>query len=85
MAKYLTNLISNPLYNRVKSEIWNFTGNLDRFGERIRWAAQRLEESLKSIIMPGQLFERLGLRYFVRIDGHNLSELLHVFREVSNL
>ncbi|HNR68457.1 MAG TPA: 1-deoxy-D-xylulose-5-phosphate synthase [bacterium] len=85
MAKYLTNLISNPLYNRVKSEIWNFTGNLDRFGERIRWAAQRLEESLKSIIMPGQLFERLGLRYFGPIDGHNLSELLHVFREVKNL
>ena len=82
IATYLTNIISNPLYNRIKSEIWNMTGRFDRLGERIRFAARRLEESLKNFVMPGLLFERLGLRYFGPIDGHNISALIHLFQEV---
>ncbi|MBN1541145.1 1-deoxy-D-xylulose-5-phosphate synthase [candidate division KSB1 bacterium] len=85
MAKYLTTIISNPFYNRVKTEIWNLTGRFDRMGDHIRWGARRLEESLKNFVMPGLLFERLGLRYFGPIDGHHIAELLRVLREVRNL
>ncbi|HNW60638.1 MAG TPA: 1-deoxy-D-xylulose-5-phosphate synthase [bacterium] len=85
MSKYLTNLISNPFYNRIKSEVWDFTGRFDRMGPRIRQAARRMEESLKGFIMPGVLFERLGFRYFGPIDGHNFAEMLHTLHEVQAL
>ncbi len=85
MAKYLTNIISNPLYNKIKSEIWDFTGKFDRMGQRIRWAARRMEESMKNFILPGLLFERLGFRYFGPVDGHNISSLIKLFQEVKNL
>ncbi len=85
MSKYLTNLISNPLYNKIKSDIWDFTGKFERMGPRIRVAARRMEESLKSFIMPGVLFERLGFRYFGPIDGHNFAEMLHTMHEIKEL
>jgi 1-deoxy-D-xylulose-5-phosphate synthase len=85
MSKYLTNLISNPLYNRIKSEVWDFTGKFDRMGPRIRQAARRMEESLKAFIVPGILFERLGFRYFGPIDGHNFAEMLHTLHEIKEL
>lgn len=85
MSKYLTNLISNPLYNRIKSEVWDFTGRFDRMGPRIRYAARRMEESLKGFIMPGVLFERLGFRYLGPIDGHNFAEMLHTLHEIQAL
>jgi 1-deoxy-D-xylulose-5-phosphate synthase len=85
LSRYLTNLISNPLYNRFKDEIWALTGRLDRMGDRIRWATRRLEESIKNVIMPGLLFERLGFRYFGPVDGHNLSSLVRFFQEVKRL
>lgn len=85
MSKYLTNLISNPLYNKIKSDIWDFTGKFERMGPRIRVAARRMEESLKGFIMPGVLFERLGFRYFGPIDGHNFAEMLHTMHEIKEL
>ncbi len=85
ISKYLTNLIANPLYNRIKDEIWDLTGKFSTMGSRIRWAARRMEEGLKAFVMPGVLFERLGFRYFGPIDGHNIAALLHIFREVRKL
>jgi 1-deoxy-D-xylulose-5-phosphate synthase len=82
ISRYLTNIITNPVYNRIKSEIWNLTGKFPSFGESVRVLARRLEESLKNLITPGMLFEELGFRYFGPIDGHNLSELLHTMKSV---
>ena len=85
LSQYLTNLISNPIYNRIKSEVWDLTGKLSTMGDRIRSLARRVEEGLKGFIIPGIIFERLGFRYFGPIDGHNLSAMIHLFREIRQL
>ena len=85
ISKYLTNLISNPIYNRIKNEVWDLTGKFEKMGPRIRWAAQRMREGLKAFIIPGVIFEKLGFRYFGPIDGHNISALIRLFREVKKL
>jgi 1-deoxy-D-xylulose-5-phosphate synthase len=82
MARYLTNLISNPAYNRIKSEIWDFTGRFEKMGPRIRRAARKMEATLKGFVVPGILFERLGFRYLGPIDGHNISDLINVLGEM---
>ncbi len=82
MAKYLTNLITNPVYNRIKSEIWDFTGRFKKMGPRIRQAANRMEVTLKGFVVPGILFERLGFRYFGPIDGHNMTDLIAILSEM---
>lgn len=85
MSRYLTNLITHRFYNRLKSDIWEVTGKLAGMGEHIRWAARKMEESLKAFLTPGVLFERLGFRYFGPIDGHNIAGLIRVFNEVKSL
>jgi 1-deoxy-D-xylulose-5-phosphate synthase len=85
MSKYLTNIITNPIYNRIKAEIWNLTGKVPTIGESVRVLARRLEESLKNLITPGMLFEELGFRYFGPIDGHNFNELLHTMKSVKEI
>ncbi|MDZ7722130.1 MAG: 1-deoxy-D-xylulose-5-phosphate synthase [candidate division KSB1 bacterium] len=82
MSKYLTNLISNPIYNRIKKEVWDFTGRFDGMGTFIRRAARRAEEGVKAFITPGLLFERLGFRYWGPVDGHNLAGITRILREV---
>jgi len=85
ISRYLTSLITNPIYNRIKKDIWDLTGRLADVGHRIRRAVGRIDEGLKSILVPGVLFEELGFRYIGPVDGHNLSTLLRVFKEVKNL
>ncbi len=85
LSKYLTTLITMQSYNKIKKEIWEITGKLYGLGRKIRKIVGRLDESLKAVIIPGLLFERLGFRYFGPIDGHNISRLIRVFRLVKTL
>lgn len=82
ISDYFTKLISNPSYNRFKSHVYQLTEKLDTLGDRIRGVAARVEEGIKVIITPGMLFEALGFRYFGPINGHNVTKLVHLLKDV---
>ena len=82
LSRYLTQIITTPLYNRIKTDIWELTGKLPKGSKQIREAVRRIEEGLKGMLVPGLLFERLGFRYFGPIDGHNISQLIKIFQDV---
>ena len=82
---YLTRLVTNPLYNRIRDEIWNLTGSLPLGKDITRKFIRKSEESLKNMLVPGILFEELGFRYFGPIDGHNLKELVHTLKSLKTL
>lgn len=85
ISRYLTSVITNPAYNRIRTEIWNLTWKLSSFGKSVRVMARRLEESLKNLITPGMLFEELGFRYIGPVDGHNLRELIGTLRGLKEI
>ncbi len=68
ISTYLTKIVTNPLYNRIRDEIWNISGKLPFGKKTARTMLQRIEESLKSLLVPGMLFEELGFRYFGPIN-----------------
>jgi len=82
MSKYLTSIQRNPLYNRVRSAIGSVIdaapGPLSGVGTLVR----KWEESMKSLLTPGVLFEELGFRYFGPIDGHDIDALMDTFTAV---
>ncbi len=84
ISNYFTEVIASPQYNRVKRNVYELTGKLDQWGDRIRKAAARVEGGLKVIVTPGMLFEALGFRYFGPINGHNLTQLVRIFQEVKS-
>src|SRR5216110_1451185 len=85
MSKYLTSIQRNPLYNRVRSAIGSVIdaapGPLSGVGTLVR----KWEESMKSFLTPGVLFEELGFRYFGPIDGHDIDALMDTFAAVRDL
>ncbi|MBN1352328.1 1-deoxy-D-xylulose-5-phosphate synthase [candidate division KSB1 bacterium] len=85
LSKYLTNLITHPTYNLLKNDVWDLTGKLSGFGDRLRSIVSRIEKGVKAIIVPGLVFEQLGYRYIGPIDGHNLAGLVRVFKEIKKM
>ena len=85
ISRYFTRLISNPLYNRVRNEFWDITGKLPVARSKTRALIKKVEESLKSLIVPGILFDELGFRYFGPIDGHDLSELVNTLNNIKDI
>jgi len=84
ISNYFTEIISHPEYNKFKGQVWDLTGKLDNFGDRLRRIAVRLESGIKAVITPGMLFEALGFRYFGPVNGHNVSQLVKLFEQVKD-
>ena len=82
---YLTKIVTNPVYNHIREEIWNLSGKLPFGKSKARTMLHRIEDSLKSLLVPGMLFEELGFRYIGPIDGHNLNDLIDTFEKIKDV
>ncbi|MFA4984525.1 MAG: 1-deoxy-D-xylulose-5-phosphate synthase [Candidatus Omnitrophota bacterium] len=83
ISTYLNRLISMPIYNRFRSSLENFIKTrMPRRGGRILKLANKFEEGLKGLFIPGMLFEELGFRYFGPLDGHNIPLLISTLKNI---
>lgn len=83
LSRHLAEIITDPLYNRIKGEIWNAMGKAP-FSDQLRSLSKRLEESLKNLVSPGMFFENLGFKYAGPIDGHNVADLVTILRKAKD-
>lgn len=85
LSTYLTEMISGSLYNRFRKKSMNIIRNIPVIGGYLYAFLFRVFYSFKSFIIPGQLFEDLGLRYFGPVDGHNIARLVEILHRVKNI
>jgi 1-deoxy-D-xylulose-5-phosphate synthase len=86
LKEYLTDITTSRTYNRLKNEIWQLFGKINKIAPHARDYARKLENGLKSILMhQSNLFEALNFRYFGPIDGHDVLHLTEVLMDIRNL
>ena len=85
VSQLFTRMLTNPLYNRVRDEIWDLTGKLPMGKKQIRFLARKLDEGIKVLLVPGIFFEELGIRYFGPINGHDIDELVDTFKKLKKI
>ena len=83
LAAYLNRILTGELYRKFKNSTREFLEGIPRFGPQMSKAAQRFEETLKGILLPGMLFEEMGFNYIGPIDGHDIGVLLETLRRAS--
>lgn len=81
-SRYLNRIITNPIYNRVKEDLDRLLRRVPRLGFRLSKAAKKLEEGLKNLLVPGIIFDELGVRYFGPVDGHDINAMIGVMKNV---
>jgi len=86
MSRYLSSVTTNPLYNRLREEVKRLTHRVDAMvGHGVQDFARRVEESIKNLVLPGVLFQELGLRYFGPVDGHDVRGLVESLEKLRQL
>jgi len=85
LSRYLSKIITNPAYNRFRVFVWKLFSKLPFFRNKAKVLLKRTEGSLKNFLTPGGLFEELGLRYIGPIDGHNIKDMIALFRNIKNI
>ncbi len=81
MSAYLARLISSRPYHTLR-DIGKAVAS--KFPESVQRLARRAEHLARDIAVGGTLFEQLGFYYVGPVDGHNLSHLLPVLRNIKN-
>ena len=79
MSAYLSRLVSSRTYRSLRHLMHDLA---EKFPRPFKNAATRAEEYARGMMTGGTLFEELGFYYIGPIDGHNLTHLLPVLRNV---
>ncbi|MDZ4178294.1 MAG: 1-deoxy-D-xylulose-5-phosphate synthase [Coriobacteriia bacterium] len=72
LASYLARVRLDPRYNRLRDDVESALART-RLGAAMVAAGEAAKESVKQLLVPGMLFEELGLKYVGPIDGHNVA------------
>lgn len=83
LARSLNHIISGSFYNRFKTAAKRLLFSLPRH-KTLHKMIRRFEETVKYLILPGGLFEELGIRYIGPIDGHSIPDLLYHLRHLES-
>jgi 1-deoxy-D-xylulose-5-phosphate synthase len=85
LSTYINKIISLPIYNRFKRSLEGFVKSRMPKESRLLKLANKFEEGLKNLFIPGMFFEELGFRYFGPLDGHNLNLLISTLKNILNI
>jgi 1-deoxy-D-xylulose-5-phosphate synthase len=86
MKDYLLDIATSKSYNKVKNDVWNLLGFMNKIAPNARNYAQKIENAIKSILLKqSNLFESLNFRYFGPVDGHDVLHLTEVLKDMKDI
>lgn len=85
LSSFLSRKMTSRLFVRFKRETENFLNSVPHFGKDLLQLAKRTEDSFKTFVTPGMLFEAFGIDYVGPIDGHQLEEVVETLQHVKDL
>jgi 1-deoxy-D-xylulose-5-phosphate synthase len=85
LSSFLSRTLSAKYLQDFRKSLGEFLKSLPKVGTDIYQLAKRSEESFKTFITPGMLFEAFDFEYFGPIDGHNLNHLIDILNNVKEM
>lgn len=85
MSRYLSSIRTDTGYNDLKKNITGMLEKIPVLGEKVIDKISRTKQGIKQLIIPGMLFENMGLTYLGPVDGHDVKQLCKVFQEAKKL
>ena len=80
LALYLSSIRTADAYVDLKSQVETTLSKIPVYGSRAVRGIRRTKDGIKKLLVPGTLFEELGITYLGPIDGHNISDMVRVLK-----
>ena len=81
MSSYLSGFRTASAYTDFKMDVTKALNRIPGIEPGMVDAMRKTKSSIKQIIIPGMLFEDMGLTYLGPVDGHNIPQLIKTFQE----
>ncbi|HIS56180.1 MAG: 1-deoxy-D-xylulose-5-phosphate synthase [Lachnospiraceae bacterium] len=76
MSSYLGKLRADEGYNNLKQEISDTLLRIPVIGDPLVKRISKTKDTIKQMVIPGMLFENLGITYLGPVDGHDMDQLM---------
>lgn len=81
MSYYLDHIRMAVPYTELKMGVTNALKKIPKVGDGMVDALHKTKSSIKQLVIPGMLFENMGLTYLGPVDGHDMRQLGKVLQE----
>lgn len=86
LKEYLLDITTSKTYNKLKDDVWNLLGYLNKLGPNYQKMVQQIDNAVKSFLLrQSNLFESLNFRYFGPVDGHDVVYLTKILKDLKDI
>ena len=85
MSSYLDHIRMAAPYTELKMGVTNALKKIPKVGDGMVDALHKTKSSIKQLVIPGMLFENMGLTYLGPVDGHNMRQMMRLFNEAKRV
>ncbi len=85
VSKYLNNIRTADAYLDIKEGVYNTLKDMPKYGGKVVQSIRKAKSSFKHLVVPGMLFEDMGLTYLGPVDGHNIPAMVQMFQEAKRV
>ncbi|MCR4673853.1 MAG: 1-deoxy-D-xylulose-5-phosphate synthase [Lachnospiraceae bacterium] len=83
LSDHLSGLRTSAGYTGFKEGLQYSLEKIPGVGEKLVSGLRKMKSSLKHLMIPGMIFEDLGVLYIGPIDGHNVSDMVRIFKRAA--
>lgn len=85
MSSYLDHIRMAAPYTELKMGVTNALKKIPKVGDGMVDALHKTKSSIKQLVIPGMLFENMGLTYLGPVDGHDMRQMMKLFNEAKRV
>ena len=85
ISSYLSALRTAEVYTGMKINVTKTLKKIPKVGTAVVDTMRRTKSSIKQLIIPGMLFENMGLTYLGPVDGHDMRQMMKLFNEAKRV
>ena len=85
MSTYLANFRTADAYRDLKANVMKSLHKIPLCGDKLIQSIRNTKSSIKQLLIPGMLFEEMGIITLGPVDGGNIKELIKIFNEAKRV
>ena len=85
ISSYLSNIRTAEKYTGLKNGVENTLNKIPVYGDKLIKGLRNTKQGIKQFLVPGMFFEEMGITYLGPVDGHNISQMLRVFKDAKKV
>lgn len=85
MSQYLGSIRTAGAYQDLKNGVMESLYKIPVYGERLVNKIRRTKSGIKQLLIPGMLFEDMGILYLGPVDGHDVDKMTAMFQKASRV